>query len=413
MIKKLAFTLFLVVILLVALAGAFVHVWQLFVFAAVILFLSYLWSQLAARNITGRVSVETESRNPGESLGEDFVVENRGRLPVPVTDVSEETTIPGYRNARTFSLPSHAARTWRTAPSCRGRGRYTTGVINVKISDPLGLFPVKKSFGAAQPVIVYPETVALPHFQVVPRQEPGQSPRRWLASETGPAAARVREYARGDSLRHVAWPSTAHTGRMMVREFEPERSNYAFHSIWLVADMHAATNRGVAPASTDEYAVTILASLARKYLESGKDVGLMAVADEAAMHLPRLGDEHKDHLLRSLAVMQADGHVPLVTLLSSEVDLFEAGSAVIVVMPAERQDLAGALRRALNRGVIVTAILLDSPSFGGETPLEETSRSLSAAGINVYVVRNGADLPYALDSRLLNGPGYGGMVTLR
>jgi uncharacterized protein (DUF58 family) len=413
MIKKLALIVFLVLILLIALAGTFVNVWRLFVFAAVILFLSYLWSRLAARRITGRVNVETESRNLGETFGEDFVIENRGRLPVPVTDVTEESTIPGYRNARTFSLPARAARTWHTEPRCGSRGRYTTGVINVKISDPLGLFPVKKSFGVARPVIVYPETVALPHFQVVPRQEPGQSPRRWLASETGPAASRVREYARGDSLRHVAWPSTAHAGKMMVREFEPERSNYAFHSIWLVPDLYAGTNRGLAPASTDEYAITITASLARKYLESGKDVGLMAVAEEAAVHLPRDGEEHLDHLLRSLAIMKADGHVPLATLLADEADLFEAGSAVIVVMPAERQDVAGALRRAINRGVIVTAVLLDSPSFGGETPVEETSRTLRAAGFNVYVVHNGADIPYALDSRLVSGPAYYGTVASR
>ena len=92
MIKKLALTLFLVIILLVALAGAFVHVWQLFVFAAVILFLSWLWSQLASRRISARVSVETESRNPGETLGEDFVVENGGRLPVP-----DPPSAPGVR----------------------------------------------------------------------------------------------------------------------------------------------------------------------------------------------------------------------------------------------------------------------------------------------------------------------------
>src|SRR3972149_4294934 len=108
MIKKLALTLFLAVILLVALAGAFVHVWRLFVFAAVILLLSYLWAQLAARSIPARVNVEMAARNPGDSFGEDFVIENRGRVPVPVTDVSEESDLPGYRNARTFSLPARS-----------------------------------------------------------------------------------------------------------------------------------------------------------------------------------------------------------------------------------------------------------------------------------------------------------------
>lgn len=413
MIKKLAFIFFLVLILLVALAGAFVNVWRLFVFAGVVLLLSYLWSQLAARRITARINVETDARSLGDELGEDFIIENQGRLPVPVTDVTEETDLPGYRNTRTFSLPGRAARTWHTGPRCERRGRYTTGVVNVRISDPLGLFPVKKSFGVARPVIVYPETKALPYFQIIPRQEPGQSPRRWLASETGPAASRVREYTQGDSLRHVAWPSTAHTGRMMVREFEPERSNYAFHNIWLVPDMNAAVHHGASPDSTEEYTMTITASLAKKYLESSKDVGLMAVAAESSVHLPRPGEEHLGHILRSLAIMKADGHVPLTTLLSSEADLFEAGSALILIMPAEHQDVVGALRRAINRGVIVTAVLLDSQSFGGESPIEETSRVLSAAGINVYLVYNGADIPYALDSRLLKGPARMGMGAMR
>jgi len=413
MIKKLAFTLFLLLILAVALAGAFVNVWRLFVFAGVILLLSYLWSQFAARRITARINVELDARSLGDTLGEDFIIENQGRLPVPVTDVREETDLPGYRNDRTFSLPAKAARTWHTDPRCERRGRYSTGVINLRISDPLGLFPVKKSFGVARPVIVYPEMKALPHFQVVPRQEPGQSPRRWLASESGPAAARVREYALGDSLRHVAWPSTAHTGKMMVREFEPERSNYAFHNIWLVPDMNRAVHHGESPDSTEEYAMTITASLARKYVESGKDVGLMAVAAESSVHLPKQGEEHLDHILRSLAVMKADGHAPLATLLSSEVDLFEAGSALILIMPAEHQDVVGALRRAINRGVIVTAVLLDSPSFGGESPIEETSRVLSTADINVYMVHKGVDIPFALDSRLLKGPARSGMGAVR
>ena len=410
MLKKLALISFLFIVLLIALAGAFVHVWRFFIFALVILGLSYLWARLSARRIEGRVNVEADSCLVGEKFQALFVVENKGRLPVPVTDVVEISDVPGYRNRRTFSLPSRAARSWTTEVLCRERGRFTTGIIEVKVSDPLGLFPVRMTFGRAQPVVVYPKTVPLPHFQVVPRQEPGQSPRRWLASETGPAASRVREYASGDSLRHVAWPSTAHSGRLMVREFEPERSNYAFHSIWLVGDMNAAVNRGAAPEATDDYAVTIMASLAEKYLEEGKEVGLMAVGQEATLHLAREGEAHLDHLLRSLAVMRGDGHVPLETLLSSETDLFEPGSAVIVIMPSDRQDIVTALRRSINRGVLVTAVLLDAVSFGGETPATDMMRPLIAAGVNVYVVHKGADIPYALDSRLLAGRAAGRTV---
>jgi hypothetical protein len=60
------------------------------------------------------------------------------------------------------------------------------------------------------------------------------------------------------------------------------------------------------------------------------------------------------------------------------------------------------LRQAINRGVTVIVILLDSMSFGGKNPAADTARSLMAAGFHVYVVRRGQDIPAALDSRWLS-----------
>jgi uncharacterized protein (DUF58 family) len=253
---------------------------------------------------------------------------------------------------------------------------------------------------------VYPEMVELPFFNALPSLEPGHSPRRWLASEAGPTAARVRDYTTGDSYHHIHWPTTAHAGRLMVRDFEPDRSNYNFKSIWLVPDMHRDARQGEGDDNTEEYAVTIAASLAKKHIESGKQVGLMAAGDRSYLCLPETGNDQLELILRDLAVMKAEGSIPLETLVGSQADRFEAGTVMVVIMPSSNENMITPLRQAMGRGIIVTAVLLDSLSFGGQASTESAARKLSAAGIQVYVMARGARITSALDSRLPSLPHY-------
>jgi uncharacterized protein (DUF58 family) len=388
------------IVLALALAGGFTWLWRFFVLLAVVLALSYVWSRLSARSIDGRAKKPSDRCQVGESLEEEFTVSNHSRVPSPLIEAREDTDLPGYRNTVAFSLAAYESRSWRTLAGCRRRGIYSVGGLTVRVSDPLGLFPVEKTLGNCHDVIVYPQTLELPFFQALPRQEPGQSPRRWMASEAGPSAARVRDYTSGDSLRHIHWHTTAHTGRLMVREFEPDRSSYNFKNIWIVPDMHRASRFGEGDATTEEYAITIAASLAKKYISSGKQVGLLAAGDRSYLSLPEAGDEHLRQILLSLALMKAEGEIPMDTLLASQLDRFEAGSAVVVIMPPVRREVAEPLRRAMNYGVIVTVILLDPISFGGETGTESMARSLVSSGLHVYVMRRGAEISRALDSRL-------------
>jgi len=186
----------------------------------------------------------------------------------------------------------------------------------------------------------------------------------------------------------------------MVKEFEPERSHYSYHSVRIIADMNADVHHGRGSETTEEIAVTIMASLVKKYLESGKDVGLAAAGDRIYRHEPGHNVEHEQQLFRSLAVMKAQGHIPFARFLAEEAYRFDAGSAVIVVMPAEGQDIAAPLQRAAARGTLVNIILLDSASYGGWTFAQPVARNLASRGLNTYIIRRGDDIASALDSRL-------------
>jgi uncharacterized protein (DUF58 family) len=389
-------------ILVLAFAGGFTLLWRFFVFIVVVLLLSYLWTLLGARGIDGRLEKTAEYCRAGEYFEEVFTLKRLSQVPAPLVEVREETDLPGYRNIISFNLASPGSYHWRTRAYCQRRGRYHVGALAVKVTDPLGFFSSYQRIGEHRDVIVYPATLELPFFQVLPQQEPGESPRRWLASELGPNASRVREYTSGDSLRRIHWPTTAHTGRLVVKEFDPDRPNYTFKNIWIVLDMHEASRLGEGDETTEEYGITIAASLAGKFIGSGKNVGLISSGDQSCLVLPGNGDEHLQDILRSLALIKAAGKVPIDELMVSQAERFEAGSAVIVIMPSHNRATAVPLRHAINRGVIANAILLDTISFGGEIGAAVAARQLATSGFRVYVVRRGQDIPGALDSRVFS-----------
>jgi uncharacterized protein (DUF58 family) len=397
---RLVLAVTLVVVLALALAGGFTMLWRFFVLAAAVLIPAYLWPRFSIRGIEGRVEKTPELGQVGDRFEQVFTMGTRSRLPTPLVEVSEATNLPGYENAAAFSLPSRGRHVWRARVTCRRRGRYTLGALDVKTADPLGIFEVGRRIGTPQEIIVYPATLELPHFQALPRLAPGMNRKRWLASETGPGAARVREYSSGDSLRHIHWPTTAHTGELMVKEFDPDRTSYSFKNVWIVPDMCRDTCIGEGDETAEEYGVTIAASLAKKYLDTGKHVGMIATGEPPCLFLPESGEPQLERILRALALMQTGGACSITDLLASEMDRFEEGSALIVIMPSDCPPITAPLRRAAERGAVVSVILLDSSSFSGTSGTGKTrsAPSLNAAGIQTCVVRRGDRLAEALDS---------------
>jgi uncharacterized protein (DUF58 family) len=190
----------------------------------------------------------------------------------------------------------------------------------------------------------------------------------------------------------------------MVKEFDPDRTNYIYKDIWIVLDMQRSSQFGEGDESTTEYGVTIAASLAKKYLESGKKVGLLTSGDRSYLYLPESGEEQMEGVMRSLALVKPGGEVSVDALLTAQEDRFDIGSAVIVITSLDIKRMGPVLRRIVKRGTTVTAILLDAISFGGKISAAETARGLASSSVHAYIVRRGADITRALDSRFVSSP---------
>ena len=395
----------LFLILVVAVLGGFTLLWSFSVFVVVLLLLGYLWSRLSTRRLECNAKETPDICQVDEHFEEEFTITNRSLIPSPLIEACEDTDLPGYKNELTLSLSSRSSYTWRTEVHCRRRGPYRVSAIKVKASDPLGFWPVEQFISKGKQIVIYPATVELPYFELSPEQQSGMGSNRWLATAVGPNASRVREYINGDSLRHIHWHTTAHTGNLMVSEFDPDRAKSGYQDIWIVLDMHRSSQLGEDDETTEEYGITVAASLAKKYLDGGKKVGLITTGDRSYLLTPQTGDEHLQNILHSLALIKATGDMPIDSLLDSRTEQLAADSIIIVIMPSVNPGIAKSLRHVIDRRGKVIVILLDSFSFGGISTPDNNPRHLSSSGFHVYMVRQGMEISRGLDSRLYSSRG--------
>ena len=263
--------------------------------------------------------------------------------------------------------------------------RITTG-------DPFGLFRITRAYGSRQKLIVLPQPEELPYFWAPGAQLPGEGVVHKRTHYVTPNASGVREYYAGDSYNRIHWKSTARLGRLMVKTFEMDPTS----NIWLVVDMHAPVQAGHDDESTEEYAVRIAASLAYRFLQSNRMIGLMMEGAEKVVMDPVRGGQQYGRILEALAVADAQGSVPLAELLQQEGRRLGRHTTAIIITSSVDGEWVNALGVLLQRGARAAVVLLDAESFGRQDAGPLPTDALAASGIVTYVVRGQSDISLML-----------------
>ena len=366
--------------------------YRLFYILGLTLILGYIWNLISMQSL--EVSVDRRSRRVrvGDNVEERLTIRNLSALPKPTLEVEDLTDLPGYSSGMAVSLPTKGFRSWRTQMPARRRGVYTLGPVRVSNTDAFGIFRRERFFCDTDQLIVYPRTHYIPEFAIPAADLSGDSSTRRRSHDLTPHASSVREYAFGDSISRVHWGSTAKLGKLMSKEFDLGQSS----DVWILVDLHRDVQAGELEESTDEYAVSIGASLSRKYLEAGLPVGLIAQGDQRYFLPADTGTGQFERILEFLALSKSEGSVALESLLAEEEQLWGYHSSLIVITPSNRPDWVTALRELMRRRVRVAVVLIDGASFDGFFNTEEVVPHLYVAGIPPYLIRKGDDIPVAL-----------------
>ena len=357
-------------------------------YALVLLFaLAYLWSRILAGNLAlERVGPEGQFQ-VGDEFEEQFRVQNRGWVPVPVLEVVDFSSLPGYAPARVFPLKGRAVRRWTARGCFRQRGLFTFGPVELRYADPFGLFPRTLRVPGSRSVVVYPVIRPVEPLRALAPSSAGAEEIHGRPLDIPPNSTTIREYVPTDSVKRIHWASSARLGRLVSRSFETREGGDA----WLILDLDNRVHVGDAPESTLEYAVSLAASIADAALRQGGAVGLVSNDANLTLIESGRGDQQRNKLLEYFTLAEADGTVSLATLLNAQRDRWVRRGGLIVITPSPHAEWVEALINSAARGRRNLVVYLDPRGFGGSEP------GLAIAGrwrqaLNWWVIRSQADL---------------------
>lgn len=217
--------------------------------------------------------------------------------------------------------------------------------------DPLGIFRALRKVALPQSVLILPK-----RYHIAPIALPGamkyQQGGVAMASNVGQSDEFVslREYRRGDPVKHIHWRSWAKTGKPIVKEFEDEF--FVRHALIL----DTFTDRP----HTDEFeeAVSVAASFACTVLTQESLLDLLFVGTQAYCFTAGRGLAHADQMLEILASVQPSTTLPfdkLEELVVNHANLVSGCICVLLAWDDARQQLVRKLK-AFRQPVLVLVI---------------------------------------------------------
>jgi len=382
-------------LLLLALSTGWNAVWVLVYSLGLLVAGSALWANWNVSGLELRRRHRVTRVQVGDTFVEQAILEPTSgpgqwwpRLWLELHDSSD---FPGHHLDGVMSLGPLAHKVWELRSTCTRRGRFSLGPVWVTSGDPFGIFRASRRLTEGTTIVVYPRAVPLPRFGRVPGELPGGSLQGVRVPFSTPNVSSVRDYRPGDAFNRIHWPTTARTSRLMVREFELDPTA----DVWIVLDLNADVHAGTGLESTEEYAVTAAASLARHLLDQGRAVGL--VSQTATLPVDR-GPRQAERILEVLALVRGSSPLPLSALLSAETSRFARSSTLIIVTPSTAESWARFCQALGGRGVRTTAVLIEAATFGRAPSTLLLVSSLAAAHTPTYLVKRGDRLEHALSS---------------
>ena len=274
------------------------------------------------------------------------------------------------------------------------RGRFPLSDARLVLGDHLGLESVTREVDAGGlAVVVHPRLVEVQTLFSDAGRFGADGRRLLLRRPTGFDLHSVREYAQGESLRRVHWPSTARTGQLMVKELEDSPRE----TISVLLDCDPAGIAGAPPFWSFDAAVRAAGSVLRYYAVGGRRATLVTTARDGVPHPVASVDGDLPTALGVLAAVEPDAHFGIGPWLRQEqTRATSAGELVVVTSNLEPVALDAILATATRR--LVAVVWVDTSSFVGRPTKSATGPlRLSASGIPVAVVRRGEELAAALD----------------
>ncbi len=293
------------------------------------------------------------------TLGQD------GRLPAGILLL--EDTVPRELGSRPRFLVDKADLRWQRVVEYpllgRVRGRFSTGPLRVRTTDPFGLVTLDRQFVATSDVLVTPQIVPLPAIRTTGGGGSTGEARPHRIGVVGQEDALVREYRQGDDVRRIHWRSTAKRGELMVRREEQAWDPSAS----IVLDSRASAHAGHGMQNSIEWAISAAASIGIHFLDDGFGIeiyeadGPLSISGALGQHSSATSELVVRRLSELTARTTTTMHYAIET---ATVD--RPGQLVVAVMGRMDAEDANSLLRLRRNRAQGLALVLDIDTFADQ-----------------------------------------------
>lgn len=375
---------------------------------------AWLWTSWLARSLRFSRRADFLRASVGDIFVERYEISNRSFLPGLWVEVANEMQLPMATGSRLLTQlhphekQSYVARTWLTR-----RGGFPLGPTQLTVSDPLGLFRLRRRFPAEKTLVILPMVFPIASFLMPSSYLPGGQVIRRKAMDITPHAAGVREYLPGDPMKRIHWPTSVRRGSLMVKEFEQDpqaevwifldaqqrvhvRKRFAAPEIPPESLLFVRRPKLTLPPDTLEYSICIAASLTHYFITQKRAVGLVTEDRAYTMISADRSRRQENKIMETLAFLEGKGKLSIAALLSMQARQLSKGSSIILITATVDPELSLIADDLQRRDLQPLVVLLDARSFDGVSGTDGIVRQLTEQRVPVCLIPCGADLGQAL-----------------
>jgi uncharacterized protein (DUF58 family) len=351
------------------------------------------WWTRRALSQTGQERQFNDHAFLGEQVLVNIHLHNKSWLPLPwleVRDTLPVELVGPQVFRRVTSLGPRAESNFEYSLEANKRGYYPIGPMFISSGDILGLSEPARQEWPVEYLTVYPRIIPLTSVKVPSHSPQGTLRHRQPIFEDPTRVFGKRDYVAGDSLRRVDWKSTATTGRLQVRLFEP---SIALETL-ICLNLHAEDYHYQSRIDSTELAIVIAASLGNWVVSKDQTVGLKVhgldplASDGVPLYYPpRKGRMHLIRMLETLARVEMTREGSFAALIRQQYYHLSWGTTLLVITGEADDELLDELYQARRAGQNAVLILA-----GRGASTEESRHKARFFGIPLVSILHERDL---------------------
>jgi uncharacterized protein (DUF58 family) len=368
-----------IVVVLIAMSAGQRDVMRIGLLLAVLPIIAGILVSRARLRMSCERAVEPAQVPLGSPMKGQIVLAQEGHLPAGMLLL--EDAVPRELGSRPRFLVDRPDIRWRRVVEYpllgRVRGRFSTGPLTVRTTDPFGLVQLDRQFVATTEVMVTPRVVPLPAINTIGGGGNTGDARPHRIGVVGQDDALVREYRQGDDVRRIHWRSTARWGDLMVRREEQAWDPSAS----IVLDSRDPAHAGRGMHNSLEWAVSAAASIGIHFLDDGFSIEIYEA--DGPLHISGSMGQHSsasaELVLNRLTDLKARSTTSLrYAVESAAID--RPGQLVIAILGRMTADDASTLLRVRRNRAQGLAMMMDVDTFADQpgTDQQRAQHALAA-----------------------------------